>query len=258
MDRASGLHAYGTLPGGYRVSAAAPFGTLRVRRFEPGVRGVRWDSFTIPLEDRTTVLDALFNVLREQDRSIAFRCACRAAMCGSCAMVINGQERLACKTGLASLKKPIRVEPLRNLPVIKDLVVDMTDFFAKYQAIEPRPMLDARRLAEPAIIPAADARRLEISEGLDCISCGACYSACPMVAADPDYLGPAQLLRAFNVLSDEREASGADAAHADAFSRHGVWRCHAIGECTRVCPKGLDPSLAIRRLKRRALVDTMS
>ena len=141
------------------VSSAVPFGTLRIRRFDPGVHGVRWDSFTIPLEDRTTVLDALFYVLREQDRSIAFRCACRAAMCGSCAMMINGHERLACKTGLASLKGPIRVEPLRNLPVIKDLVVDMADFFEKYQAIEPRPILDARRLAEPAIIPATDARR---------------------------------------------------------------------------------------------------
>src|SRR5207253_7055139 len=138
-------------------------------------------------------------------------------MCGSCAMVINGQERLTCKTGLASLKTPIRVEPLRHLPVIKDLVVDMTEFFDKYQAIEPRPLLDARRLAEPAIIPAADARRLEISEGLDCISCGACYSACPMVAADPDFLGPAQLLRAFNVLSDERAAAEGSAAHGQAF-----------------------------------------
>jgi len=240
------------------VSSATPVGSLRIRRLDPGVHGVRWDSFSIPLEGRTTVLDALFYVLREQDRSIAFRCACRAAMCGSCAMMINGHERLACKTGLASLKAPIRVEPLRNLPVIKDLVVDMTDFFEKYEAIDPRPMLDARRLAEPAIIPATDVRRLEIGEGLDCITCGACYSACPMVAADPDYLGPAQLLRAFNVLSDEREAVGGDALHDQAFGRHGVWRCHGIGECTRVCPKGLDPSLAIRRLKRRALLGSIS
>lgn len=251
MDRAGRVHP------GLPVSSRPAVGTLRVRRYDPGVHGARWDSFTIPLEDRTTVLDALFHVLREQDRSLAFRCACRAAMCGSCAMVINGHERLACKTGLASLKGPIRVEPLRNLPVIKDLVVDMANFFDKYAAIEPRPMLDARRLAEPAIIPAADTRRTEISEGLDCISCGACYSACPMVAADPDYLGPAQLLRAFNVLSDEREVAGAGAAHAATFSRHGVWRCHGIGECTRVCPKGLDPSLAIRRLKRRALLNAL-
>jgi succinate dehydrogenase/fumarate reductase iron-sulfur protein len=235
-----------------------PVGTLRVRRFEPGVHSVRWDTFTVPLEDRTTVLDALFCVLRDQDRSIAFRCACRAAMCGSCAMVINGHERLACKTSLASLKGPIRVEPLRNLPVIKDLVVDMADFFEKYQVIEPRPMLDARGRAEPAIIPAADALRLEIGEGLDCISCGACYSACPMVAVDPDYLGPAQLLRAFNVLSDEREVDSGELPHAAAFGRHGVWRCHGIGECTRVCPKGLDPSLAIRRLKRRALLGSLA
>ena len=226
--------------------------TLRVRRSEPGIVKQRWQTFEVPLLDRTTVLDALFYVLREQDRSLAFRCACRAAMCGTCGMVINGSERLACKTQLASLKTPVRVEPLRSLPVVKDLVVDMDPFFDKYRDVKPEVMLD-RRLADPAIISSEDPIRLEIGEGLDCISCGACYSACPMVAADPDYLGPAQLLRAFNVLSDQRE--GPDAVHAReaVFGRHGIWRCHGIQECTRVCPKGLDPATAIRRLKRRSL-----
>jgi succinate dehydrogenase/fumarate reductase iron-sulfur protein len=97
---------------------------------------------------------------------------------------------------------------------------------------------------------------MEIDEGLDCISCGACYSACPMVAADPDYLGPMQLLRAFTVMADERELSAATEPRVDeVFGRHGVWRCHGIGECTRVCPKDLNPALAIRRLKRGALLD---
>lgn len=228
--------------------------TLRVRRSEPGVSGARWDSFQVPLEDRTTVLDALFLVLREQDRTLAFRCACRAAMCGSCAMVINGSERLACKTPLASMGERVRVEPLRNLPVLKDLVVDMQDFFDKYAALEPWVHTDPALAGEPALIPPQDEARQQIGEGLDCISCGACYSACPMVAVDPDYLGPAQLLRAFNVLADEREAPPAAAARDAVFGKHGIWRCHGIGECTRVCPKGLDPALAIRRLKRGAVV----
>jgi succinate dehydrogenase/fumarate reductase iron-sulfur protein len=239
------------------VSASAvPTVTVRVRRDEPGVRGVHWDSFEVPLEDRATVLDALFHILRDQDRSLAFRCACRAAMCGSCAMVINGSERLACKTPLASVTRPgrpVRVEPLRHLPVVKDLVVDMDDFFQKYAAVEPRVLIDPEVRSEPAAIRADDPRRGEIGEGLDCITCGACYSACPMVAVDPDYLGPAQLLRAFNVLSDEREGPLAKQRGEQVYGAHGVWRCHGIGECTRVCPKGLDPSLAIRRLKRRAL-----
>jgi succinate dehydrogenase / fumarate reductase iron-sulfur subunit len=213
----------------------------------------------VPLEDRTTVLDALVFAQREHDRSLAFRCACRAAMCGSCAMVINGSERLACKTPLASVssgRKPVQVEPLRNLPVLKDLVVDLEPLFDKYSAVSPwllsDPPLDA-----PAAIPPTDQTRQQISDGLDCISCGACYSACPMVASDPQYLGPMQLLRAFNLLADEREQLAAADGRDAVFGQHGIWRCHGIGECTRVCPKGLDPSLAIRRLKRGALGATL-
>ncbi|HEY3063556.1 MAG TPA: succinate dehydrogenase/fumarate reductase iron-sulfur subunit [Chloroflexota bacterium] len=233
---------------------------LRIRRSEPGYARVRWETFEVPLEDRATVLDALFFVLRERDRSLAFRCACRAAMCGSCAMVVNGSERLACKTPLAEVAngRPVRVEPLRNLPVVKDLVVDLDLLFDKYAAVRPWLRIDASA-REPAVIPSSDRRRVEIGEGLDCINCGACYSACPMVAADPDYLGPMQLLRAFNVLADEREDPAAiDLRVDEVFGRHGVWRCHGIGECTRVCPKGLNPALAIRRLKRGALVDAFS
>ena len=225
--------------------------TLRIRRAEEGASGGHWDVFTVPLEDRMTVLDALFQVLRDQDRSLAFRCACRAAMCGSCAMVIDGQERLACKTPLGLVSRgggrTVAVEPLRNLPVVKDLVVEMGEFFAKYAAIEPRVLADAA--AEPARIRADDPIRRAIGEGLDCITCGACYSACPMVAADRDYLGPAQLLRAFNVLADEREEASSWQPREAVFGRHGIWRCHGISECTRVCPKGLDPARAIRRLK---------
>jgi succinate dehydrogenase/fumarate reductase iron-sulfur protein len=201
----------------------------------------------------------LFYVLRRHDRSLAFRCACRAAMCGSCGMVVNGTERLACRTPLAEVARTgvVRVEPLHNLPVVKDLVVDTGAFFEKYESIEPYVMTSPA-LTAPAEIPSHDRTRREIGEGLDCITCGACYSACPMVAIDPDYLGPAQLLRAFNVLEDVREIEGAWEARADVFGRHGVWRCHGISECTRVCPKGLDPSLAIRRLKRRALGGAVS
>jgi succinate dehydrogenase/fumarate reductase iron-sulfur protein len=235
-------------------STSTPTATLRVRRFESNVHGQRWDSFQVPLADRTTVLDALFYVLRRYDRTLAFRCACRAAMCGSCGMVINGSEALACRTSLSSVARSgvVRVEPLRNLPVVKDLVVDTDPFFEKYQAIDPFVVPNASMTA-PAKIPPDDRKRQLIDQGLDCITCGACYSACPMVAIDPDYLGPAQLLRAFNVLEDVREAEGGWQLRAEVFGRHGVWRCHAISECTRVCPKALDPSRAIRRLKRRGL-----
>jgi succinate dehydrogenase / fumarate reductase iron-sulfur subunit len=222
---------------------------LRVRRSEPKSH---WDEFEVPLGDRMTVLDGLFYVLRERDRSLAFRCACRAAMCGSCAMVIDGSEALACRTPLP--KGTVRVEPLRHLPVIKDLVVEMEPLFDKYAAVEPWV---TTALREPAVVSPDDPLRKQIGEGLDCITCGACYSACPMVGADPDYLGPLQLLRAFNVLADERDQHGPE-RDAEVYGRHGVWRCRGIGECTRVCPKGLDPSEAIRRLKRDALLRAFS
>jgi succinate dehydrogenase/fumarate reductase iron-sulfur protein len=225
---------------------------LRVRRYEPGVSGQRWDSFEVPLADRGTVLDALFYVLREHDRTLSFRFACRAAMCGSCAMRVNGDERLACKTPLAGLAAPVRVEPLRHLPVVKDLVVEMEPFFARQDAAAARFRADAAR-PEPATILPTDSLRQQIDAGLDCISCGACVSACPMVAADPDYLGPAALLRTFNLLADEREDPAAAGLRGEAFGRHGIWRCHGIQECTRVCPKNLDPARAIRGLKRRAM-----
>ena len=189
--------------------------------------------FSIPLEDRTTVLDALFYVLREQDRTIAFRCACRAAMCGSCAMVINGHERLACKTGLASLKGPIRVEPLRNLPGHQRPGGRHDRFFEKYQAIEPRPMLDARRLAEPAVISDTDARRADRrGSGLHQLRCLLTPRA--HGGRRPRLLGPAKLLRAFNVLSDEREAGRA----ADA-RRSGIRppRCVALPRHQRMHPR---------------------
>ena len=127
-----------------------PHVTLHIRRSEPGAGSARWDRFRVPLQDRLTVLDALFYVLREHDRSLAFRCACRAAMCGTCGMRINGTERLACRTPLAGLRAPVRVEPLRNLPVIKDLVVDLQPFFDKYAAVDPHFRADPAR-TEPEI-----------------------------------------------------------------------------------------------------------
>lgn len=226
-----------------------PTVTVRVRRYDPQAEGeVTYSSYAVPLADRTTVLDALFHVVWYLDGSLSFRCSCRAGMCGSCGMVVNGREVLACRTQLADAGPEVTVEPLRNLPVIKDLAVDMDPFFQKYQAVTPFLVPNAD-LTEPAVIPAGSPLRDMIDSHLDCITCGACYSACSIVAFDPDYLGPAALNRAYCLVSDPRDAAG-DQRLERVEGQHGVFRCHSLFECTQVCPKNLAPTRAIVKLKR--------
>lgn len=223
--------------------------TLKVRRYDPELdQPPAWDEYRVPLLEKITVLDALFYVVQNLDSTVSFRCACRAAMCGTCGMVMNGREGLACRTQLSSLGKTVRVEPLRNLPVIKDLAVDMEPFFEKYQAVTPY-LVPAENATEPAIIPAGSALRDLIDDHLDCITCGACYSACSIVASDQNYLGPAALNRAYCLTADVRDAAREQRLEA-VKGQHGVWRCHSLFECAQVCPKNLIPTRAIRKLKR--------
>src|SRR5262245_44431991 len=157
----------------------------------------------------TTVLDALVAVQRGQDPTLAFRYACRVGMCGSCAMVVNGQERWACRTRLAALPEgPISIRPLYHFPLLRDLVVDMAPFAAKMRDV--RAALAPAADAEPyALIPAGSAERRDIDPAIECIGCGMCVSACTMVAHDPRFPGPAALNRAWTVTRDSRDAGGA-------------------------------------------------
>lgn len=231
------------------ASAAGEF-TLRVYRYDPaGSLPPRYESFRLPLLPKMTVLDAVAYVQSQLDASLAFRFSCRAGMCGTCTMVVNGTERWTCRTPISGLKsRVVTVEPLRHLPVIRDLVVDMAPFFAKLAAVEaafaPRP----GEVGPARIAPDAPERRA-IAPHLECITCGACYSACTMLHWDPEYLGPAALNRAFTLVADSRDAlGGARLALVD--GEHGCWRCHAQVSCTEVCPMDLRPSEAIQRLKR--------
>ena len=222
---------------------------LRVRRHDPeSGPEPTFAEYEVPLADRGTVLDALFHVVWYQDGSLSFRCSCRAGMCGSCGMVVNGREVLACRTQLSGLGPLVTVEPLRHLPVLKDLMVDLEPFFDKYQAITPY-LVPRAELTEPAVIPAGSPLRDRIDAHLDCISCGLCYSACSIVAFDPNYLGPAALNRAYCLMSDTRDAAR-DQRLDRVEGQHGVWRCHGLFECTQVCPKNLAPTRAITALKK--------
>jgi succinate dehydrogenase iron-sulfur subunit len=224
--------------------------TLTVFRYTPGEHE-RTQRYAVDTGPDTTVLDALVAVQREQDPSLAFRYACRVGMCGSCAMVVNGRERWACRTRLASLPAgEVTVRPLYHLPLLRDLVVDMAPFADRLRAVGAalRPAPDAEAYA---LIPAGSAERRDIDPAIECIGCGMCLSACTMVAHNEHFPGPAALNRAWTVTRDSRDAGGATRWEV-LLSDDGLTRCHGQGNCTEVCPMGLAPTTSIVRLRARA------
>ena len=223
---------------------------FRVFRWSPGES----EDFRIYLVDagvETTVLDALVDIQRAQDPTLAFRYACRVWMCGSCAMVVDGRERWACRTRLSDLPGgEVTVRPLYHFPLLRDLVVDMTPFNAKLRSVDAtfRPAA----AAEPYALIARDSKeRREIDPAIECIGCGMCVSACTLVAHNSRFPGPAALNRAFTLQRDRRD-DGAEARWSVLLSDDALARCHGQGNCTEVCPQGLAPTSSIIRLRQMA------
>jgi fumarate reductase iron-sulfur subunit len=224
---------------------------LEVFRWAPGEpEHIR--SYDVETVADTTVLDALVAIQREQDATLALRYACRVGMCGSCAMVVNGRERWACRTRLASLGPgPVAVRPLYHFPLLRDLVVDMTPFVERHTAVGAA-FVPAAQAAAYAEIASAAAERAEIDDAIECIGCGMCLSACTMVTHDRRFPGPAALNRAFTLQRDRRDAAH-DARWATLLSDDALPRCHGQGACTDVCPMGLSPTRSIIRLRQMAV-----
>ena len=205
-------------------------------------------SFDLPRRQPTIVLDLLLAIQRERDPSLSFRYSCRVATCGTCTVRVDGLPVLACQAIVAEGASAVRIEPLAGLPVVRDLVVDQAPFFERWARIEPFAPAIAAADA-PAVVPPASDERRAIDPTLDCISCGACFSACGVAGDGRRFLGPAALNRAMTLVADSRD--GEPSGHAEvAFGPGGIDDCHSIGACTAVCPKGLDPAGAIRRLRR--------
>jgi len=224
--------------------------TLRVFRWSADAPE-RVQDYRVGSGADTTVLDALVDIQRTQDPTLAFRYACRVGMCGSCAMVVNGRERWACRTRLASLGDgPVFVRPLYHFPLLRDLVVEMAPFADRLRSVGaaqvPKP--DAARYAS---VSSASRERQEIDAAIECIGCGMCVSACTMVAHNPRFPGPAALNRAFTLELDARDA-GRAARWRVLLSDDALARCHGQGNCTEVCPMGLSPMHSIIRLRQRA------
>ncbi len=224
--------------------------TLQVKVWRGAEQGA-FQSFEVPRRASQTVLDVITHIQRHLDPSLAYRFACRVGMCGSCAMTVNGVARWTCRTHVDAVAKDGRLEvaPLGHLPVIRDLVTDMTPFFDKWAQARGQFKGTRSRRDEFARISPQEAERRAADAGIECIGCGVCYAACDLVAWNPDYLGPAALNRAWTLVCDARDGAQAERLRAVAGDA-GCHACHTQMGCSERCPKKISPTAGIAGLKR--------
>ena len=224
--------------------------TLEVRVWRGGADG-RFRDYEVPRHESQTVLDVVTEIQREHDATLSYRFACRVGMCGSCAMTVNGAARWTCRTHVDKVAQggKLEVAPLANLPVVRDLVTDMREFFDKWARAQGRfKGKSTRKDPFAQVSPQSEARQLA-NAGIECISCGVCYASCDVVAANPGYLGPAALNRAWTLAQDERDVAGIERLRAVAGDA-GCHACHTHLSCTERCPKQISPTAGIAGLKR--------
>ena len=225
---------------------------LKVRVWR-GKEAGSFSAYQVPRQNSQTVLDVVTHIQRHLEPSLSYRFACRVGMCGSCAMTVNGKARWTCRTHVAKVlnegKNGLEIAPLANLPVIKDLVTDMREFFDKWTRARGAFKGTATRHDDFAQVqPSAPARRA-VDAGIECIGCAVCYSSCDVVDWRPDFLGPAALNRTWTLVNDVRAIEQPERLRAVAGDA-GCHACHTPGLCTERCPKQIAPTLAIAGLKR--------
>jgi fumarate reductase iron-sulfur subunit len=224
--------------------------TLEVMRYRPEQETEpSFQSYEVPFHEDWVVLDALNYIKDRLDGSLSYRWSCRMGVCGSCGMMVNGEPQLTCATFLSHcLPGPVRVEPLRYFPVMRDLVIDMTDFMGKLQSVKPWIIRGEDK-------PLSQGEYIQTPEELDiykqfsmCINCMLCYAACPVYGLDPQFVGPAAIALAQRYNKDSRDQGTSE--RLDMLSQHeGIWGCTFVGECSKVCPKEVDPAGAIQQYK---------
>jgi fumarate reductase iron-sulfur subunit len=228
---------------------------LEVARYRPEVESeVTWEKYEVPCRKEWAVLDGLNYVKDQLDGTLSYRWSCRMGICGSCGMTVNGEPKLTCATFLADYAPgPVRVEPLRNFPVIRDLVVEIGDFMRKLPRVKPWIVRQEDR-------PLSEGESRQTPDEMDeykpfsmCINCMLCYAACPIYGLDPNFIGPAAIALAQRYNLDTRDQGSRE--RLELLSEHeGIWGCTFVGECTEVCPKHVDPAGAIQRYKLNAAV----
>ncbi len=225
--------------------------TLRIRRFNPDVRpDPWWEEHTIEAEPNDRLLDALHRVKWYQDGTLSLRRSCAHGICGSDAMLINGRNALACKVLVKDVAPRVTVEPIRGLPVLKDLIVDMEPFFAGYRSILPFLVNesdpgDRERRQSPE-------ERARFDDTTKCILCAACTTSCPIFWGDGEYVGPAAIVNAHRFVFDSRDQAGKERL-AILAEKSGVFRCRTTFNCTEACPRGIKVTQAIQEVKRAVL-----
>jgi succinate dehydrogenase / fumarate reductase iron-sulfur subunit len=226
---------------------------LEILRFDPEKdREPHFESYTVQADPMNTVLACLHSIKWYQDSSLALRRSCAHGVCGSDAMLINGHNALACKALIRDLKQPIRVEPLRGLPRIKDLVVDMDTFFDGYLAVKPWLITDDKeREPERERIQSPEDRQ-RFDDTTKCILCAACTTSCPIFWADEQYVGPAAIVNAHRFIFDSRDAGGRERLEI-LSQKDGAFKCRTAFNCTAACPRGIKVTRAIQEVKQAAL-----
>jgi len=228
--------------------------TFKVQRYDPEQGGaLHFQEFTVPAGLGMTVLNGLIYIKENLDSTLTFRTSCRMGICGSCGMLVNNYPHLACHTQIEEFHaNTLTVKPLPNLPIIKDLVVDLTPMFDNHKEIKPYILRDDTQEMESPTAEFAETPQ-ELNDFLQfayCIKCGICISACPTSASDSLFLGPQAITQCYRYCADNRD-EGQQERLPILDSDHGIWRCHLAGACSEACPKGVDPALAIQLLKRR-------
>ena len=236
--------------------------TLKVRRFKPeDGQGPYWQEFEVELDPTLSVLDGLLQAKDREDGSLAVRCSCRAAICGSCGVKINGDSTLACLTQIGEAHEganrldggsnPIVVEPMANMDVVKDLVTDMeSSHWSKVRRVTPWLLDDGDPPERERIVPPES--MVDITQTIACIQCGACVSSCLSMEADPEFIGPAALAKAYRFVADPRDVEARERLYDLAEDPHGIYDCTHCFSCVDACPKGVAPMDQIMRLRRAA------
>ena len=233
-------------------SAASPYITVtfRIRRFNPEIsEEATWQDFQLEIDPKERVLDGLHKIKWDMDGTLTFRRSCAHGICGSDAMRINGRNRLACKTLIKDINpdKPITVEPIKGLTVLKDLVVDMDPFFQAYRDVMPFLITKGNEPTRERLQSAEDRARFD--DTTKCILCAACTSSCPVFWNDGQYFGPAAIVNAHRFIFDSRDEGAAE--RLDILNEvDGVWRCRTTFNCTDACPRGIEVTKAIQEVKR--------
>jgi len=235
--------------------------TLKLRRYDPeSGQPAYWSEYDVEQDPERSVLQGILDARDDEDGSIAIRCSCRAAICGSCGVRINGKSALACNTQLghaqarAGVGNPIVVEPMGNMPVLKDLIVDMDAVhWKKIQRVVPWLLPEGDPPEREYIVPAE--AMIDVTQSMACIQCGVCVSACLSLEVDPEFVGPAAAAKAYRFVGDPRDGQHEERLRDLAEDPHGIYDCTHCFACIEVCPKDVAPMNQIMRLRRRATSD---